>query len=64
MTTFEITFSANFFLHIIKILRIYGPVLYPYLVTNWKLIWNSLGNIIGACLNLIYDTQFLINFFY
>jgi len=24
--------------------RIYGPILYPYLVTNWKLVWSSSGN--------------------
>ena len=23
--------------------RIYGPVLYPYLVTNWKFIWSTQG---------------------
>lgn len=24
--------------------RIYGPVLYPYLVTNWKFIWSTQGS--------------------
>ncbi|XP_023331501.1 uncharacterized protein LOC111703704 [Eurytemora carolleeae] len=24
--------------------RVYGPILYPYLVTNWKLFWTSAGN--------------------
>ncbi|XP_023340253.1 uncharacterized protein LOC111710405 [Eurytemora carolleeae] len=23
--------------------RVYGPILYPYLVTNWKLVWSSSG---------------------
>jgi len=26
--------------------RIYGPVLYPYLVTNWKFIWSSQGSFV------------------
>jgi hypothetical protein len=24
--------------------RVYGPVLYPYLTTNWQWIWSSNGN--------------------
>lgn len=24
--------------------RIYGPILYPYLTTNWRFIWSSSGN--------------------
>ena len=26
--------------------RVYGPILYPYLVTNWKLFWTSSGTFI------------------
>ena len=25
--------------------RVYGPVLYPYLMTNWKFQWSSRGKI-------------------
>ncbi|XP_023324546.1 uncharacterized protein LOC111698435 isoform X2 [Eurytemora carolleeae] len=28
--------------------RVYGPILYPYLVTNWKLFWTSAGNFTPA----------------
>ena len=27
-------------------LRVYGPILYPYLVTNWKLFWTSAGTLL------------------
>ncbi|XP_023347818.1 uncharacterized protein LOC111716564 [Eurytemora carolleeae] len=28
--------------------RVYGPILYPYLVTNWKFFWTSAGNFTPA----------------
>ena len=27
--------------------RVYGPILYPYLMTNWKFQWSSEGKIIN-----------------
>ena len=47
--------------------RVYGPRLYPYLVTNWKFIWPNLGRFLKFSSTMICSAmviqKLLFNFF-